>query len=123
MPGADVGWEAAAGKWVDREQRGARGSDEMSALTALLWVAFMCSAVAYCCRRGGKKREWMHERDSNDWRSAGWSAHRHGLGQQLVAMMAAPLSFWADMRQAGRDEYGELDSLIDRRGKGVAGTA
>lgn len=117
MPGADLGWEAAAGRWVDREQRGAKGSDEMSVLSALLWVVFMCAAVAYCCHRGGAKREWMHERDSDSWSSAGWSSHRQeGLGQQLVRMLSSPLSFWADMQRAKRDDYGELDSLIERHG-------
>ena len=115
MPGAGAGWEAASGKWVDREQRGGRGSDEMSALTAMLWVAFMCSAVAYWCHRSGMKRERMHDRDSDSWRSAGRPVHRlQGWGQQLAMM-------WTDVKRARRDEFGELDSLIDRRGKDVAG--
>ena len=114
MPGFGAGWEAAGGKWVDREQRGARGSDEMSAWTSLMWVAFMCSAVAYCCHRNNK-RELSHGKDSDSWRSAAWPARRQGLGQQLEMLVAAPRSLWANMRRAGRDEFGELDSLIDRR--------
>ena len=120
MPGAGAGWQAAAGKWVDREQRGGRGSDEMSTLTALLWVVFMCSAVAYWCRRTGMKRERMYGRDSDSWRSAA-RPHKQGWAQQLATMLPAPLSFWGDMNRVRRDELGELDSLIDRRGKDMAG--
>ena len=121
IPGAGAGWEAASGKWVDREQRGGRKRDEMSALTALLWAAFMCSAVAYWCHRSGKKRERMHGRDSDSWRSAARPVHRQGWGQQLALMLSAPLSLVGDMKRASRDEFGELDSLIDRRGKAMAG--
>ena len=67
------------------------------------------------------KRERMHGRDSDSWRSAARPFQRQGWRQQLAIMLSAPLSFLEDMKRPRLDEFGELNSLIDRRGKDVAG--